>query len=158
MSKSFQLVDAGLPVPSTSSRYLTVTNWKLCAICQEETSEPLTCPSKSKRKDLGSGYSSLAENLVEFHELKQLPFQLERLDEGQGIEMTMITNNAQYHQSCKLKYNSTKLKRAEKRALKSEGDGEDQEVFIPCKRSRSRSIEPSILKSLCFFLWRAFKY
>ena len=61
---------------------------------------------------MGSGYSSLAETLVEFYELKQLPFQLERLDEAQGNEITMISNNAQYYQSCKLKYNSTKLKRA----------------------------------------------
>ena len=103
MSKTFKLVDAGLPVPLTSSRYLAVSNWKLCVICQAETAKPLTCPSKSKRKDVGSGYSSLAEKLVEFDKLKQLPFQLERLDKGQGIEMTMIANNAQYHQSCKLK-------------------------------------------------------
>ena len=38
---------------------------------------------------MGSGYSSLAEKLVEF-KLKQLPFQLERLDEGQGIESQMV--------------------------------------------------------------------
>ena len=65
-------------------------------VCQEEKAEPLTCPSKSKRKDLGSGYSSLAEKLIEFNELGQLPIQLERLDEGQGIEMTVVANNAQY--------------------------------------------------------------
>ena len=68
----------------------------------------------------GRGYSSLAGKLIEFNELVQLPFQLERLDEGQGIEMTMVANNAQYHQSCRLKYNNTKLKRAEKRALKTD--------------------------------------
>ena len=70
-------------------------------------------------------------------------------DEGPGIEMTMAANNAQYHQSCRLKYNNTKLKRAEKRALKT--DSEDLEVIIPCKRSRSQSIEASIQKDLCFF-------
>ena len=119
---------------------------KLEAVCdfQAVTAEPLlTCPSNSKRKDVGSGYSSLAEKLVEFNELKLLPFQLEWLDKGQGIEMTMVANNSQYHQSCKLKYNNAKLKRAEK----------SDEDFIPCKRSRSRSIEPGILKTLscCFF-------
>ena len=61
---------------------------------------------------MGSGYSSLAENLMEFYELGQWPIQLERLDEGQGIEMTMVANNALYHHSCRLKYNNTKLKRA----------------------------------------------
>lgn len=139
MSKTFKLVDSWLPTPSTSSRH-----WKLCVVCQEEKAEPLTCPSKSKRKDVGSGYSSLAEKLIEFNELGQLPIQLERLDEGQGIEMTVVANNAQYHQSCRLKYNNTKLKRAEKRALKT--DSEELEVITPCKRSRSRSTEPNILR------------
>ena len=69
ISKTFKLVDAELPVPSTSSRYLTVTNWQLCVIGQAQNAEPLTCPSKFKRKDVGSGYSRLAENLVEFNEL-----------------------------------------------------------------------------------------
>ena len=32
----------------------------------------------------------MAEKLVEFNELKQLPFQLERLDEGQDIESQMV--------------------------------------------------------------------
>lgn len=148
MSKTFKLVNSGFPVPTPStSSSLMVTNWNLCVICQEEKAEPLTCPSKSKRKDVGSGYSSLAEKLMEFNELGQLPIQLERLDEGQGIEMTMVANNAQYHQSCRLKYNNTKLRRAEKRALKT--DSEDLEVYTTCKRSRSRST--SIQRDLCFF-------
>ena len=66
---------------------------------------------------MGSGYSSLAEKLIEFNGLGQLPFQLERLhvDEGQGIEITMVANNAHYHQSCRFKYNNTKLKGLEDR-------------------------------------------
>lgn len=63
-------------------------------ICQEETAEPLTCPTKSKRNDVGGGYNSLEEKFIEFNELGQLPIQLERLDEGQGIEITMASNNA----------------------------------------------------------------
>ena len=46
------------------------------------------------------------------------------------------------------KYNNTKLKRAEKRALKSDGD---EDLTPPCKCSRSQSIEPGILKTLCCF-------
>lgn len=60
----------------------------------------------------------------------------------------MVVNNAQY-QSCRLKYNSTKLKRAEKRALKTDSNKVD--VAIPCKRSRSQSTEPTSLRSFCFF-------
>ena len=43
-----------LSAPSTSSGLITTTDWKLCIICQEEKAEALTCPSKSKRKDVGS--------------------------------------------------------------------------------------------------------
>ena len=149
MSKTFKLVDSGLPAPSTSSRQVIVTNWKLCMLCQEEKAEPLTCPSKSKRKDVGSGYRSLAEKLNEFNALGQLSIPLERLDEGQGVEMTMVANDGQYHQSCRLKYNNSKLKRAEKRALKIDIDDKDLEVITPCKRSRSQSIEP---RNVCFFV------
>ena len=59
MSKSFQLVGLERPVTSTST-HTTQTNWKLYIICQEEKSESLTSPSKSKRKDSGSGWRSYA--------------------------------------------------------------------------------------------------
>jgi len=151
MSKTFKLVDTGLPIPSTSIQQSTETNWKQCIICQEHTGEALTCPSKSKRKDVGSGYRSLAEQLVEFNELGELPLQLERLDEGDGIEAAMVANNAQYHQSCKLKYNNTKLQRAQKRALASDTDSADHDLYTECKRRRSRNSEVSSQEVRCFF-------
>jgi len=40
---------------------------------------------------LGSGYSSLTQHLIQFNELNKLPFPLERLDEGGGIEIAMVT-------------------------------------------------------------------
>ena len=81
MAKSFKLVSSELSAPSTSSGLITTTDWKSCIIFQEEKAEALTCPPKSRRKDVGSVYSSLAENLMEFYELGQLPFQLERLED-----------------------------------------------------------------------------
>ncbi|PIK35048.1 hypothetical protein BSL78_28134 [Apostichopus japonicus] len=89
-------------------------------ICQEDKTETLTKPGQSKRKDIGSGYSSLAENLIKFSELGELPgsFHLERLDDGHGIEAAMVAHGAQYHQTCRLQYNNTKLQRAQKRALR----------------------------------------
>ena len=69
------------PVTSASI-HTTQTNWKLWIICQEDKSESLTYPSKSKRKYSGSGYSSFAANVSRFSELRQLPgiLQLERLN------------------------------------------------------------------------------
>ena len=63
-----------------------------------DKAESLTNPAKSKRQDMGSGYSSLADNLAKFYELGLLgTLKLERLDEGHGIEVTLVADNAQYH-------------------------------------------------------------
>ena len=49
-------------------------NGDLCALCQlENTNEKLVCPANDKRKDRGSGYKSLANNLPKFEESRQLP-------------------------------------------------------------------------------------
>ena len=152
MAKTFKLFDieSEFPSPSTNVQLVTITDWKLCLICQEQKEESLTCPSQSKRKDVGSGYSSLAENLIRFHELGQLPIHLERLDEGNGIEMAMVANSAKYHQSCRLQYNNTKLQRAQKRALTV--SSEDHSVYNTCKYMRSQTTDSSILQTdVCFF-------
>ena len=142
---------AGLQIPSTSKQS-AITNWKLCVICQQEKGESLTCPSKSTRKDTRSGYKSLAESLIKFNKLGQLPFQLERLDEGCGIEMAMVSNSAHYHQPCRLKYNNTKYVRAEKKSRVIKADSDDVPVFPACKRSRrSQSTEDGVKKNVCFF-------
>jgi len=103
MSKSFRLADVQRTAPSTS-QHLTTTDWTLCLICQEDKTETLTEPDQSKRTDVGSGYSSLAENLVKFSELGELPgsFHLERLDDGHGIEAAMVAHGAKYHHTCRL--------------------------------------------------------
>ena len=53
----------------------------------------------------------------------------------------MVANNAQYDQSCRLKYNNTKLLRAQKRAIATSTENVDSDVSIACKRRRSQSIE-----------------
>ncbi len=40
---------------------------------------------------------------------------VECFDDGSGIEATFTKNNAKWHKSCHTKFNTTKLKRAEKR-------------------------------------------
>ena len=92
--------------------------------------------------------------MIRFSELGQLPgtLQLERLNEGCGIEAAMVANNALYHHACKLKYNNTKLQRAEKRTFKTEGEIHDARE--PCKRTRLHSRSPRTEKAQeaqCFF-------
>ena len=125
------------------------TNWELCVICQEETVEPLTSPLLSKRKDVGKGYQSLAENLVKFNKLRKLPrtlsLQLDGMDEGQGIEAAMVNNKAKWHKACSLRYNNQMLQRVEKREHQSpERDGAPRK----CSRLQS-SLKPSEVS--CFF-------
>ena len=43
-----------------------------------------------------------------------MPIDLRRLDEGNGIEATLIEHKAKWHKSCHSKFNATKLVRAEK--------------------------------------------
>ena len=70
--------------------------------------------------------------------------QLDRIDEGQGIEAAMVTNEAKWHKTCRLRYNNQMLQRAQKREHESpEWDG------VPRKCSRLRSSQPSEVS--CFF-------
>lgn len=72
---------------------------------------------------------------------------LSRLDEGNGIEAAFKERSAKWHKSCYMKFNITKLKRAEKRKP-APGDSEPN-LVVPAKRVRvSRSKES---KGTCFF-------
>lgn len=66
----------------------------LCVM--QETEEKLVCPLNSTRKNYGSGYKSLADNLQQFREIGELPIQasLSSLDEGNGIEETLKRHEA----------------------------------------------------------------
>ena len=90
-------------------------DWSLCALCQESSDKPLSCPAKSKRTDIGAGYQSLGDNLNSFLKLgkQPLPIDISRLDEGDGIVSTLTRNNAQWHPSCRLKCCGSRLARAE---------------------------------------------
>ena len=58
-----------------------------------------------------------------FFELEStlLPFDFEVLNEGNGEDECLMSNNACWHKSCALKYNTTELKRARKRAEEAHG-------------------------------------
>ena len=106
---------------ATASQLLS-TNWDLCVICQEKTEETLQCPANSKRSDIGAGYKTLSRNLQQFASLGYIKTLVSRLDEGNGIEQTFIDQKASWHKSCYSQYNSTKLKRAEKRKSQEENN------------------------------------
>ena len=140
------LIDPQQPGPSKVK-----TDWNKCCICQKVTNEVLQCPTRAKRHDIkvGQGYSTLSSNIMRFSELGELPvfLELERLDEGSGIETTLINNKAVWHKLCYNNFNTTKLQRAEKRVIASDSEQENG----PAKKYRCRSSFQEMPKDCCFF-------
>ncbi len=93
------------------------TGWSKCCLCQQDKKEELKSPPSSYRPEQ-DGYTNIATNVPLFQAMNALPIKLDpaRLDEGGGIDQTLRRNNAKYHQSCRLMFNNSKLKRAQKRA------------------------------------------
>ena len=111
----------------------TEKNWNFCALCEQGTEEKLVCPLNSTRKNYGSGFKCLADNLQQCREIGELPIQasLSSLDEGNGIEETLKRHEAKWHKSCFNKCSTLKLQRAQKRKL--EGSSvEGSEAPSPC--------------------------
>lgn len=113
-------------------------------ICQtDNTRYRLICPA---RKDDGAGYKTLAESLYSFSHLENLPFDIGRLDDGNGVEETLRQKKAWVHKQCKLEYSKSRLKRAEKRKCPEEISTEGAKYT----RQGSHS-DASSFKSKCFF-------
>ncbi len=148
MSKTFHLIDPNQPGPSIEET--AKTDWSICFLCQEATSELLQCPAQSKRQDviLGQGYSSLAKNISRFNELQEMPMpiDLRRLDEGSGMEATMLEHQAKWHPSCNRKFNNTKLERAEKRHATDVTGSPAAKKF-----TRQSTQHQTASKEVCFF-------
>ena len=72
-------------------------------LCQGDTIESLISTAE--------GYQMLAKNISSFIEVNALPIPMDirRLDDGTGIDATLMDNNVKYHNNCRLKYNNTKL-------------------------------------------------
>ena len=111
MSRSLQLVSPQQPAPYKEIE--VKTDWNKCILCQAITTESLKCPADSTHPNVvAGGYSTLSLNILRFNELNELPISLNlnRLDEGNGIEQTLLEHNAKWHKSCHMKFNTTKLK------------------------------------------------
>ena len=123
-----------------------------CCLCQKVTNEVLQCPAKSKRLDIGvgQGYSTLSASIMHLNELHELPIpvDLERLDEGNGIEATLRENKAMWHKSCCTKLNATQVRRAEKRKVSLE-DSELKEV--PARKYTRQSACFKMEELTCYF-------
>ena len=98
--------------------------WTKCILYQETTSEPLQCPGNSRSSDIecGTGYHTLASNILQFIEIRSLPIPInvEKLDAGGGIAETLMQRKAKLHKSCRNNFSNMKLKRVAKRKRQEE--------------------------------------
>ena len=133
---------------------LEKTDWAKCMLCQLDSKEPLRCPTKSKRGDTDTVYKTLVENINEFHQLQCMPLKIElkRLDEGNGMEKTLIEYNAKWHRSCFLKFGKLQLDRMKDRKRKSsETPGNvSKRIYTRCSRN-SEPTETASSIGVCFF-------
>ena len=74
------------------------TDWSKCCLCQENISEILKQPNFSRGH--GHGYRVLDMNITELQKLNDLPLPLNplRLNNGSGVEQTLVENGAKYIQ------------------------------------------------------------
>ena len=121
------------------------TDWSKCCLCQEKKSEKLISP-RTQQPQQHDGYTMIATNIPLFHALNEMPIKLDpaRLDDGGGIEETLRRNKAQYHQSCRFKFNSTKLKYAGLRATKRKAESAQP---VECQTKLTRT---SLKSQMCF--------
>ena len=148
MSKVYKVVDPS--EPGTSDIECSPIDWNKCVLCQTNTSESLSCPADSKRDTKGTSYKTTAENLLAFEKLGCLPrtINLSRLDEGEGIEASFQHHKAKWHDTCRLKFNKTKLQRAEKRKASPE-DSLSSDVRKKFTRRSREEVPPGVHR--CFF-------
>ena len=126
-------------------------DWKKCILCQETTSEPLQCPGNSRRSDIecGTGCNTLASNILQFSEIRNLPMPInvEKIDEGRGIAETLMQRKAKLHKSCRNKFSNMKLKRVDKRKRQEEPESPRRSKFTrACSGATTSKADKS-----CFF-------
>ena len=132
-------------VHKEETEYTTI-DWIKCVLCQTDIGENLVLPHKNTRTDKEAVYHSLAADLKAFHDIGDIPLDLDitRLDEGSGLAETLIVNKACWHRSCRNKFNAQKLQRALKRR-----QSETRRLSSPVKTRKKRDTKTN--DNVCFF-------
>ena len=133
---------------------LSSISWNWCLFCQEETSEHLECPARSKKVNSGKGYVTLVDNLQQFKNSYTLGSNLHLTD---ITHETLINNNASWYKSCRITYSAGELQRILKRKRDSEctdSEAWHSDIGSQCRPTRSecKSMKVAIIdKFFCFF-------
>ena len=118
--KGHALVNPALSSTPKQPKPTSAINWLQCVLFQTETDETLQCPARYSKLPVGSGYTSLAENLNQFKDLGIAPMDLdvEKLNEGIGIQETLMIHSAKWHKTRNLKFNKQVLQRVSRKQTK----------------------------------------
>ncbi|KAH3828352.1 hypothetical protein DPMN_130309 [Dreissena polymorpha] len=113
MAKTVTL--ASLSGPSEVPEEKVPTDWKLCLFCQFKTNEPLTDPTNKHEKlyDTNKTYQELARRIQTLSYLNAFLSYVDvnRMDNGDGIEATLVINKAKWHTICYAACDSKKVER-----------------------------------------------
>ena len=100
-------------------------NWSQCIICQEDISEPLKCPLESHdQSGKIDSYTSFLANVEQFREMGALPTSICFGSDITAADFETHSASWQWHKSCCLKSNNSKLARAKKRVISQVQDSE----------------------------------
>ena len=109
----------------------------------------MQCPLRSTKQSVGSGYASLEEDLLRFNTLHRMPkdINLDRLDDGNGIEVTLKAHKAGWHKKCRLRFNKKAFDEQSRRELATE----EQQQSASTMQTRSAHSYPQSTELTCFF-------
>ena len=88
-------------------------DWTKCPICGKAGNEDLRCPLDSLQGNGEEVYGKFLKAVQGFQEINAMPVKLEVTTDKLTVE-SFLENQAKWHKSCYLKFNLTKLQRAEK--------------------------------------------
>ena len=94
----------------------------------------MQCPLRSTKQSVGSGYASLEED------------NLDRLDDGNGIEVTLKAHKAGWHKMCRLWFNKKAFDEQSRRELATE-----EQQSASTMQTRSAHSYPQSTELTCFF-------
>ena len=118
-------------------------DWSNCFICGKGGGEDLRCPLDSNQGNGQEIYGKFLAAVEEFQKINAMPVNL-KISADLLVVESLVANRAKWHKSCYLKFNSTKLQRAQKSI---QGKKRALDSHVEQRRSKRRSCS----KSACIF-------
>ena len=123
-------------------------DWDCCIICQEVKKERLQCPVNASETHSRKEIGTTTENLKAFSILGADTSLTKYFKNKEITSLILERNKGKWHESCRLRFNSTKLNRLGKRSLEIDDDNDETS-----RRKSLRTIknDPKKFPKKCFF-------